>query len=114
MLIVQSERYFYTSSMHNCVESGNIHFSINMCINFCHRFGVGSGPVAVGEFICEGSESHLLRCLYKQGTDLGMIQECQSHSHDVGIICGEYGIIHRAFYILKLPILKNLLHTFFS
>ena len=59
-------------------------------IFLCLRYGIGSGPVAVGEIICEGNESHLLRCHYKQGADLGMLQECQSHVQDVGVVCGEF------------------------
>ena len=54
------------------------------------RFGAGNGSIAVGEVICEGAESHLLRCHYKSGSDLQQLQLCQSHSQDVGVVCGEY------------------------
>ena len=73
--------YFYLYFKHSCT-----------CTNdqfLCLRYGIGSGPVAVGEIICEGNESHLLRCQYKQGADLGMLEECQSHAQDVGVVCGE-------------------------
>lgn len=78
-------------SMYNYDELGIVKHTYQfLTVDVYHRFGIGSGPVAVGEIICEGSESHLLRCQYKQGTGLGMIQECQSHAQDVGIVCGEY------------------------
>jgi deleted-in-malignant-brain-tumors protein 1 len=51
------------------------------------RFGIGEGPINIGEVVCAGTESHILKCGYKSLNQLNC-----PHHRDVGIICSSVSL----------------------
>ena len=81
------------SPTHPCTQKKGYSTLLYVYTYYRSRYGDGSGPIFLDKVQCEGHESHLLRCNYRE--PFGQVSSSCSHTTEVAITCCELPVGER-------------------